>query len=303
MSRLSTAYRLLVSDRRAFLAQLIQVLNPLFSDKRYLELLFKLRMGYSIDWNKPKTFNEKLNWLKLYDHNPLYTNLVNKDTVKSFVANKIGAEYVIPTIAKWNQLEDVNIEALPNRFVIKTTHGGGNEGVYICKDKSRFDKSDFTRWYHKAMRQDLYKSSREWPYKNVPKQLICEPYIEDKATGELRDYKFFCFNGEVKALFVATERQTRKEPFFNFFDQDYFPLPIKQGHPVSPLIPPKPACFAEMKRVASSLSHDLTHVRIDLYEANSRVYFGEMTFYHFGAVVPFEPQDWDFKFGEWIKLP
>lgn len=302
MSRLSTAYKLLISDRRAFLAQLIQLLNPIFSDKRYLELQFRLRMGYPIDWNNPKTYNEKLNWLKLYDHNPLYTKLVNKDTVKSYVANIIGAQYLIPTIAKWNTPKDVNLEILPDRFVIKTTHGGGNEGVYICKDKSRFDKIDFMRWFDKAIRQDLYKSSREWPYKNVPKQLICEPYIEDMSTGELRDYKFFCFDGEVKALFVATERQKREEPFFTFFDQDYNPLPIKQGHPVSPVIPQKPACFDEMKKVASTLSQGLTHVRVDLYEANSKVYFGEMTFYHFGAVVPFEPREWDLRFGEWIKL-
>lgn len=303
MSKIATAIKLLRTNRNMFLAQCIESVSFLFSDKKYLELIFKYRLGYPINWDTPTTYNEKLNWLKIHDHNPLYTQLVDKYQVKSFVEKKVGSKYLIPTIAVWNNPEDIDYTKLPDQFVLKTTHGGGNEGVVICRDKNNFDINNASRKLKKAMRQDLYKDSREWPYKNVDRKIICEPYIEDKKVGELRDYKFFCFDGEVKALFVATERQNREEPFFNFFDQNYNPLPIKQGHPVSPIFPPKPDSFEEMKEVSAKLSKGFVHVRVDLYEANGNVLFGELTFYHFGAVTPFEPVDWDYKFGEWIKLP
>lgn len=302
MSKIQTAIHLLTNNRNAFCAQLIQQFAFLFSDKRYLDLIFRYRMGYRINWDNPTTFSEKLNWLKVNDHNPLYTKLVDKESVKAFVSERVGAEYVIPTLGVWENPEDIQFESLPERFVLKTTHGGGNEGVVICRDKRTFDKHLAIKKLIKAMKQDIYRDSREWPYKNVEKRIICEPYIEDKKTGELRDYKFFCFDGKVKALFVATERQKRDEPFFNFFDENFNPLPIKQGHPVSPIIPEKPETFDRMKRIASRLSEGFPHIRVDLYEANGNVLFGELTLYHFGAVVPFEPRDWDYKFGEWIKL-
>lgn len=302
MSKILTAFKLLTTNRNAFFAQLVQQFAFLFSDKKYLDLIFRYRMGYKIDWDNPRTFNEKLNWLKIHDHNPLYTQLVDKESVKSYVSDIVGSEYVIPTIATWNKPEEIDFDNLPNQFVLKTTHGGGNDGVVICRDKHSFERQKAMQKLIKAMKQDLYRDSREWPYKNVEKRIICEPYIEDNKTGELRDYKFFCFDGEVKALFVATDRQKREEPYFNFFDADYNSLPIKQGHPVSPNLPDKPESFEEMKRIASRLSKGFPHVRVDLYEVNGKVLFGELTFYHFGAVVPFEPQEWDYKFGEWITL-
>lgn len=303
MSKIQTAIHLLTNNRNAFCAQLIQQFAFLFSDKRYLDLIFRYRMGYRINWDNPTTFSEKLNWLKVNDHNPLYTKLVDKESVKAFVSERVGAEYVIPTLGVWENPEDIQFESLPERYVLKTTHGGGNEGVIICKDKRNFDTGATLSKLNRSMKQDLYRDSREWPYKNVEKRIICEPYVEDKKTGELRDYKFFCFDGEVKALFVATDRQKREEPFFNFFDSDYNPLPIKQGHPVSDVYPEKPESFELMKEIASKLSKGFPHVRVDLYEVNGKVLFGELTFYHFGAVVPFEPIEWDYKFGEWIKLP
>lgn len=302
MGKITTAIQLLFSNRGVFLAQLVQKFNYLLSTKQYLDLTFKCRMGYRIDWDNPHTFNEKLNWLKLYDHNPIYTQLVDKQSVKSYVEERIGKSYIIPTIGCWESPEQITFASLPDQFVLKTTHGGGNKGVLLCKDKQSFDIQCAIKKLRESMKQDIYAISREWPYKNVNKQIICEPYIEDCKTGELRDYKFFCFDGEVKALFVATERQKRKEPYFNFFDDSYNPLPIKQGHPVSPVIPEKPETFEEMKTIASKLSKGFPHVRVDLYEANGQVYFGELTFYHFGACVPFEPIEWDYKFGAWIDL-
>ncbi|MGI5848064.1 MAG: ATP-grasp fold amidoligase family protein [Candidatus Cryptobacteroides sp.] len=265
--------------------------------------MFKYRMGFDIDWDNPTTYNEKLQWLKLHDRDPKYSVLVDKYRVKSYVEDKVGAAHVIQTLGVWNHPKEINFNELPERFVLKTTHGGGNSGVVICKDKSIFDFSSARKYLRRAMKQNLYRDAREWPYKRVQKRIIAEEYIEDTKTGELRDYKFFCFDGEVKMMFVASERQKRKEPFFDFFDADFKHLNIVQGHPNSLVLPSKPKCFEEMKTIASKLSKGIPHVRIDLYEADGRVYFGEMTFFHFGGFVPFSPSQFDNIMGGWISLP
>lgn len=303
MSKITTAIKLLKHNRGEFLASILMHLNFLFPDKLYLSLLFRFKMGYWMDWKNPKAFNEKLNWLKLYDRKPLYTKIVDKYLVKDYVKEIIGEEYIIPTLGVWDRPEDIDWNTLPMKFVLKTNHGGGNAGVIICKDKSTIDVKTVKKQLFQAMQQNLYMTSREWPYKNIIKKIIAEEYLEDYNTNELRDYKFFCFNGEVKFLFVATGRQKYKEPYFNFFDADYNILNIQQGHPVSEYIPSKPFCFDEMKMVARKLSEGFSEVRIDLYEVNGKVYFGEMTLFHFGGVVPFNPNEWDYKLGEMIKLP
>lgn len=286
------------------MAALIERFNFLFGDEQYLRLFFKYRMGYPLKLDNPQTYSEKLNWLKLYDRNPFYTKLVDKYEVKNYVAEKAGVQYVIKTLGIWDKPEDIDWKTLPKQFVLKTTHGGGNSGVVVCKDKEKLDKDMTVSRLKVAMKQNLYKDSREWPYKNVPKRVIAEEYLEDEATKELRDYKFFCFDGKVEFLFIGSERQKPGEDVkFDFFDKDFKHLMLKQGHPNSKVLPDKPSRFEEMKVVAAKLSEGIPHVRVDLYEANGNVYFGEMTFYHFGGVVPFEPKDWDLKFGKMIALP
>lgn len=304
MSKVSTAITLLKTDRNAFIAQFIQSFAFLFCDKKYLDLIFRYRLGYRINWEAPRSFNEKLNWLKLHDHNPLYTQLVDKHAVKTYVAEHAGEQYVIPELGLWEKPKEINWDILPQKFVLKTTHGGGNSGVIVCKDKSKLDKDLTMKRLNESMKQDLYKDSREWPYKNVLKKILAEEYVEDAATQELRDYKFFCFDGQVNFLFVGSGRQKPGEDVkFDFFDKDYNHLVLRQGHPNSKQLPKKPSCFEEMKKVAAKLSTGIPHVRVDLYEANGHVYFGEMTFYHFGGLVPFEPAKWDEKFGDMINLP
>ena len=304
MSKLATATNMLLHNRNEFVASLVEYFSPLFGDERYLKLMFKYRMGYKLNLDNPKTYSEKLQWLKLNDKNPLYTKLVDKHEVKTFVSERVGKQYVIPELGLWNTPEQIDWDRLPNSFVLKTTHGGGNTGVVVCKNKSVFDRERAIKLLNDSMKQDLYKDSREWPYKNVPKRILAEKYVEDAATKELRDYKFFCFDGEVKFLFVGSDRQKPGEDVkFDFFDSDYTHLVLRQGHPNSKILPEKPSCFEEMKDVASNLSKGIPHVRVDLYEANGHVYFGEMTFYHFGGIVPFEPEKWDEKFGTMIKLP
>lgn len=304
MSKIKTAANKLVHDRKAFMALLVENLSPLFGDEHYLKLIFKYHMGHRLDLQNPKTYSEKLQWLKLYDRNPLYTKLVDKHEVKAYVTEHVGADYVIPEIGLWNSVEEIEWNKLPQKFVLKTTHGGGNTGVIVCKDKDNLDIELTRERLNRSMKQDLYKDSREWPYKNIPKRVLAEEYMEDYATQELRDYKFFCFDGEVKFLFVGSERQKPGEDVkFDFFDQDYNHLILRQGHPNSKVLPEKPSCFEEMKEVAGKLSKGIPHVRVDLYEANGHVYFGEMTFYHFGGIVPFEPAKWDEEFGKMLKIP
>lgn len=287
-----------------FIGGVFVKLNFLFkNDELYLKILFRCFMQKKLNLKDPKTFSEKLQWLKLYNRKSEYTTMVDKYAVKEYVANIIGKEYIIPTLGVWDTPNDIDWDSLPEKFVLKTNHGGGNTGVVICKNKSTFDKQKAVEKLWKSYNGDIYKTSREWVYKNIAKKIIAESYIEDSKTQELRDYKFFCFNGEVKYLFVASERQKKEEPFFDFFDQDYNILPIKQGHPNSVNTPEKPICFEEMKIIASKLSQQLPHVRVDLYEVNDKVYFGELTFFHYAGFVPFEPQEWDYKFGEMIKLP
>lgn len=272
-------------------------------DALFLRTRFFVRMGYKLNLDNPKTYSEKIQWLKLYDRRKIYTTLVDKYEVKIHVRDLIGEEHLAKTYGVWDSPNEIDFSKLPERFVLKTTHGGGNEGVIVVNNKKDIDVDNIKFRLSKALKQDLYKHSREWPYKNIKKRIIAEEFLEDKETGELRDYKFFCFNGEVKALFVATERQKRAEPFFNFFDSDYNKLDLMQGHPKSSVLPAKPSKFDEMKALAEKLSKGLPHVRIDFYQANGIVYFGEFTFYHFGGMVPFEPNKWDEIFGTWLTLP
>lgn len=270
--------------------------------EKYIKKVFYKRMGYPLNLDSPQTYNEKLQRLKLYDHNPLYTKLVDKYEVKQYVADEIGNQYVIPTLGVWDRFDDIDFHSLPNQFVLKCTHDSG--GIVICKDKEHFDMSKARKLLNKHLRRNFYYMGFEWPYKNVKPRIIAEKYMEDLETQELRDYKFFCFNGVVKMLFVATERQKEGEDVkFDFFDADYNHLPFKQGHEHAPEVPQKPKQFLEMKKLASKLSVGIPQVRVDLYEVNGTVFFGEMTFFHHGGWTKFDPMEWDYKVGGWFNLP
>lgn len=270
--------------------------------EKYLQKMFYKRMGYELNLQNPQSYNEKLQWMKLYDHNPLYTKLVDKYEVKQFVSDTIGSQYIIPTIGVWDKVCDIDFDKLPNQFVLKCTHDSG--GLVICKDKKSLDIRKTTKMLKKSLNRNFYYMGFEWPYKDVKPRIIAETYMEDSKTRELRDYKFFCFNGVVKALFIATERQKEGEDVkFDFFDADFNHLPFKQGHENAINIPDKPICFEEMKRLASVLSKQMPQVRVDFYEVDGKVYFGEMTFFHHGGWTPFEPSKWDNIFGAWLILP
>lgn len=274
----------------------------LCSDKLYIQILWKGKMSYPLNLKNPQTFNEKLQWLKLHDHNPNYSKMVDKYEVKRYVADIIGEEYIIPTLGVYNRVEDINFEDLPNQFVLKCTHDSG--GIVICRDKNNFDVEEAKKKLQSSLKNNFYLAGREWPYKNVKRRIIAEKYMDDSQYNELRDYKFFCFDGVVKALFIASDRQKIGEDTkFDFFDADFNHLDIRNGHPNSKVPPTKPQNFEEMKCLAEKLSKDIPHVRVDFYEVNGKTYFGELTFYHWSGFVKFDPENWDMKFGNWISLP
>lgn len=273
----------------------------LLPDKLYLSVKFRTHMGYWMDWKNPKTFNEKLQWLKVYDRHPEYTKMVDKVAAKDYVAGIIGEEYIIPTLAVYNSVDEIDFDALPDQFVLKCTHDSG--GLVVCRDKSKHDLKAAREKLRKGLKRTYIIQNREYPYKNVPRRIIAEQYMEDNS-GELNDYKFFCFDGEPKALFVASDRGRKDtETKFDFFDMEWNHLPFTNGHPNSDKEIPCPPNFDHMKEIAGKLSVGMPHVRVDLYNINGTIYFGELTFFHWGGTVPFNPKEWDYKFGSWIKLP
>lgn len=271
-------------------------------DSLYLRIKYQIKFHRKLRLHAPAMFNEKLQWLKLYDRRPEYIGMADKYEAKSYVARKIGQEYIIPTLGVWDCFENIDFETLPDSFVLKCTHDCGS--VVICRDKKEFDKTAAKKKLSAAMKKNYFWGEREWPYKNIPPRILAEQYMEDSSGQGVRDYKFFCFDGVVHALFVATDRYVEgTEVKFDFFDENFNHLPIRNGHDNAAVPPECPACFQQMKHLAAALSEGIPHVRVDFYEVNGKIYFGELTFFHFGGFVRFEPEEWDEIFGSWIELP
>ncbi len=292
----------LLFDQKHFLDALLVRFGGWLPDETYLRWDYYLNHSRPINLDNPQRYTEKLQWLKLYYRDPLWTQMVDKYAVKELVCERVGSEHVAPVYGKWDKGENIEWDKLPNQFVLKTNHDSGNNGVFIVKDKSKLDRSKLIRRINRSLRKDTSRAGREWPYRDVPRCVFAEKYLED-ATGELRDYKFFCFDGTVKYLFIATERQSGGEVKFDYFDADFNHLDIVQRHPMSGKKIEKPAMFKQMKELAAKLSKGLPEVRVDLYEVDGRIYFGEYTFFHHGGIAPFHPDKWDFIWGEQIHLP
>lgn len=303
MSSIIRGLKYLIYKRAYFVDSIVRRFFTFLPDKSYLSLRFRCRMGYWIDWNNPKTFSEKLQWLKVYDREPELTKMVDKLAVKDYVAKRIGSEHIIPTLGVWNVVNEIEWEKLPERFVLKTTHGGGGNGVVICRDKSTFDRQEAVGKLSASMKADLFSAYREWPYKNVVRRIIAEKYMVDESGEELKDYKFFCFNGVPKYVKVDFDRFI--EHHANYYDMDWnlqefgetdlMPVPGKHFE--------KPENFEQMKVFASKLSANIPFLRVDLYNINGKIYFGELTFYPASGMGTFSPSEWDLKLGQMIKLP
>ena len=277
------------------------LLVNILSDRCYLKWKFKRLVGYRLNLDNPRSYNEKLQWLKLNDIHPEYSKMVDKIEAKKYVASLIGDKYIIPTLGVWNDVAEIDWNNLPNQFVIKVSSDSG--GIVVCKDKTSLDIPQAMSKLSQNWGRNYYKFNKEYPYRDVTPRIIAEEYKEDES-GELRDYKIFCFDGQPKALFVASDRQSHNEETkFDFFDTEWNHLPFVNGHPNSKQTIEKPQNFEEMLNVAQKLSKGIPHVRVDLYNINGDIYFGELTFFHWSGMVPFIPVEWDYKLGEWLSLP
>ncbi len=278
------------------------------SDRDYIEKQYRVRMGHSPNLDDPQLFSEKLQWLKLHDHNPLYTQLVDKYRVRDYIAEKVGEEYLIPLLGVWDDPDEIDFDALPDQFVLKCNHNSGT-GMCICRDKSKLNIDAVKKGLRKGLRENFYKRCREWPYKDVPRKIIAEklmPYAPGKSG--LDDYRFFCFHGEPKLIYVyqTASLTAKNKPSVlsrDIFDINWKHLPFRQKSGNAPTEPLPPINLNKMIELSKCLSENLTFLRVDFYEIQGKVYIGELTLYPFGGFVPFDPVKWDREIGTWITLP
>lgn len=274
------------------------------SDKAYLSLQYRCFIGKSINWDNPTSFTEKLQWLKLYNRRPEHSTMVDKYEVKEYVAQTIGSEHIIPTYGVWDRFEDIDFDSLPNQFVLKCTHDSG--GLVICKDKQTLDKDAARRKIEKSLHRDYYLAGREWPYKNVPKRIIAEKFItpsQKTLTADLHDYKFFCFNGKVKFFKVDFGRFV--EHHANYYSSEGKLLNFgEKGLDPDPNYPIElPINLGEMISLAEKLSENEPFLRVDFYNVNGKIFFGELTFYPASGMGQFNPTEYDDWIGNLLSLP
>ncbi len=273
----------------------------IYNDIEYLKKRFMWRTGYRLNIDNPVTFNEKLQWLKIYDRNPQYTQMVDKYEAKKYAAGKIGIEYIIPTLGVWGSFGEIAFDKLPDQFVLKCTHDSGS--VAIIDRKNGFDIEQTKKEFDAALKTNYFWIEREWPYKNVPRKIIAEKYLGSLSKEEIKDYKFLCFNGRVKMIFTCTERHAKEGLKVTFFDSEWRRMPFERHYPSSKKEIVKPENLKLMIDLAERMSEGIPFVRVDFYEIENKVYFGEMTFFPGGGMEEFEPWEWDKILGDWIVLP
>lgn len=299
-----------IKDPFWMFAAILRRLSPFIkNDALYLKVLFFFEMrGKILHLKNPKSFNEKLQWLKIYDYKPEYTKLVDKLAVKNYVESRVGDEYIIPTLAVWDSVADIDWDSLPNQFVLKTTHGGGGCGVIVCSDKTKFDKIKAKNKLKKSMCTNAGQTYREKPYLSVPRKIIAEKYIADQVIGnsensaDLRDYKFFCFNGKVKFFKIDFGRFVEHHANYYSPNGDLLPFGEVAYKPDPNHVENMPSNLSEMIRLAETLSANYKFLRVDLYNVNGKIYFGELTFYPAAGMGAFIPEEWDEKLGNMLAL-
>ena len=304
MGKIKTFLRLLWRDKGAIPGTVMMVCERqkwthIVSDKTCVKWRYRASLGKSLDLENPKTFNEKLQWIKLYDHKPIYTTMVDKYAVKGYVADRIGQQHIIPTLGVWDRFEDIDFTTLPEQFVLKCTHDSG--GLVICKDKSKLDMQTARKKIKKSLATNYYYVAREWPYKNVKPRIIAEKYMVDDSGTELRDYKVMCFGGEPKIIQYHMGRFGCHTQ--DLYDASWNKLDVIQGMPMSDVVLEKPVFLEEMLELSAKLSAGIPHIRVDWYYVQDQLYFGELTFFDGSGFYDFEPEEWNAIAGSWIQLP
>lgn len=278
------------------------LIGRLVPDKIYLKIKYRLSLGKKLDLTNPKTFNEKLQWLKLYNQKAEYTTYVDKYRVRDYIAKTLGEEYLIPLLGVWDNPEEIDFDALPEKFVLKCNHNSGL-GMCICTDKSKLNTQRVKKDLKKGLKQNYYLHGREWPYKNVERKIICEQYMVDSSGTELKDYKLWCFNGEVKVILMCAERFSNTGLKENFYSPDWQLLDLKRPtHGNTDYEIEKPLNLDKMLEFAEKLSKNIPFLRVDFYEVDGKLYFGELTFFPATGMEKFSPEEYDLVLGEWIDL-
>ena len=281
--------------------RLVLWFSMLLPDRIFLKLRYRMRTGKQLNLKAPKTFNEKVQWLKLYDRKDIYTTMVDKFEAKRYVANIIGEKFIVPTLGIFDNFDDIDFDKLPKQFVIKCTHDSG--GLVIVKNKEGLDIQSARKKINKCLKTNYYYYGREWPYKNVKPRIIIEKYMEDKNTKSMRDCKFFCFNGKPEIMYLSEGLEDHKTAGMSFYDMNFKITDCKRSdYRTLSYIPEKPKNFEKMKKFSSVLSKGIPHLRVDWYEINGKLYFGELTFTTCGGMVPFTDEKWNKKLGDLIDL-
>lgn len=274
--------------------------SPILSDRYYLKLLFLLKTGYPLNLDNPKTYNEKLQWLKINYRKPIMTQIVDKYNSKNYARGIIGDDHIIETYGVWDSFDEIDFDSLPKQFVLKTTHDQG--GVVIVRDKESFNYQSAQSKLNYHLNTKHYYLTREWPYKNVKPRIIAEKLLVTTEKDDLRDYKFYCFDGEPKVMYISHGHQSSTS-YLDFYDMNFQKLDINRPfHNQSDIDFKIPANWDLMIDLASQLSRGFPHLRVDFYNIDGKVYLGEMTFFQGGGMMPFYPFKWDLELGSWINL-
>ena len=269
-------------------------------DELYVRICYRIQMGKRLELDPPRTFNEKLQWLKLHDRRPEQTRWVDKYEVRKLIAETAGEDHLFSLLGVWDRVEDVEWDRLPDRFVLKCTHDSG--GTVICRDKSRFDVRAARRKLAAGLKRNYYWAGREWAYKDVRPRIIAEPLMVDESGTELKDYKFFCFDGEPRLIQVDFDRFVKHKR--NLYDLEWRYQPFQLMYPTDPgRIIPKPANLHDVLAFVRRITPKVPFMRTDLYLIGERIYFGEFTLHHGGGAEPFIPDSYDEWLGTWIRLP
>lgn len=305
MNKFQAKIKHLLRNPLVIFAKIWEVASPwISSDETFLKIDFFLRMGKRLNLKDPQTFSEKLQWIKLFNQKKEYSVLVDKYEVRKFVAERIGEQHLIPLLGVYNNVDDIDFNSLPDKFVLKPTHDSGS--IIICKDKTKLNIQRAKSKLDKCLKRNYFLLGREYPYKNAKRRIIAEQFMEDENCSDLKDYKFFCFNGKPCILFYAADRFNSEglPPKFDYYDMNFNLLDIRRsGHENSPQKLEHFPEFDQMKKFAEVLAQGIPFIRADFYLIKSHIYFGELTFFPAGGIVPFEPKKWDYKLGEMLRLP
>lgn len=272
------------------------------SDEKYLRLKYRAKMGKKLELDEPRTFNEKLQWLKLHDRRPEYTVMVDKHRVREYISEKLGAQYLIEQLGVWDSPDEIDFAALPDRFVMKCNHNSGL-GMCICTDKASLDMERVKAELRKGLEQDYYLTGREWPYQDVPRKIVAEQFLESDGGG-LTDHKIHCFNGVPRFILVCRDRFTESGLVEDFYTPAWERMEVKRPKIPNGAAPlPKPEKLDEMLALAEKLSKDIPFLRVDLYLVEGKIYFSELTFFPASGFEGYDPPEWDRTFGQWLELP